>query len=112
MFINECIFLALVCFHHNFLVDRELSVVKLPMLIELMYNFQVQILLVHILKHPGQVEYILCGILNHVLGERSDLPEQIVCLHLNLNFILFSILYIQVCRQQVIQRYVVILVVG
>jgi hypothetical protein len=56
----------------------------------------------------GQINDILGRIFDHILSKRSAFPEQVILLHLNLNFILLGVLHIYVGHQEVIERDVIV----
>ena len=89
----------------------DLLVVQLAMLVEVVVKSELPIFLLQFLINQRQVQYILRGIVDHVLSERPLLPEHIVVSHLLGDLMLLSMCHIYVSLQQIGQRDVVVFVV-
>lgn len=96
---------------HDLIKDSDIFVVLLSMLIELMLYHQVAILALHALVHLRQVQDVLGCVLDHVLGERTPLPEGVVVPHHRMDLLLLRVDYIYVLLEEQSQRDVIVIVI-
>jgi len=76
---------------HYLVEDSDVLVVLLAMLIELMLDHQMAVLALHALVDLRQIQDVLGGVLNHVLRQRTSLPEGVVIPHYSVNLLLLRV---------------------
>lgn len=97
---------------HDLVENGDLLKKLVPVLVELVDDFQVTILALHTLIHLRKVEYILCCILDHILRKRALLPECFIASHFLMNFLLFGVRNIDIVLEQQCKRDVIVIVIG
>lgn len=73
---------------HDLVEDGDILIVLLTMLIELVLDHQVTVVALHALVYLRKIQNILSGVLNHVPGQRSLLPEGVIVSHHRMNLFL------------------------